>query len=65
MDAEATDGGCVFVQRGGMRVKELGYSFEADGYRAADTTTFAEHAGGPGGFVGLAVQRVPEVRIWG
>ena len=65
VDAEATDGGCVFVQRGGMRVKELGYSFEADGYRAADTTTFAEHAGGPGGFVGLAVQRVPEVRIWG
>lgn len=55
----------MFVQRGGMRVKELGYSFEADGYRAADTTTFAEHAGGPGGFVGLAVQRVPEVRIWG
>lgn len=65
VDAEATDGGCVFVQRGGLRVKELGYSFEADGYRAADTTTFAEHVGGPGGFVGLAVQRVPEVRIWG
>lgn len=65
VDAEATDGGCVFVQRGGMRVKELGYSFEADGYRAADTTTYAEHVGGPGGFVGLAVQRVPEVRIWG
>ena len=60
VDAEATDGGCVFVQRGGMRVKELGYSFEADGYRAADTTTCAEHAGGPGGFVGLAVQRVPK-----
>lgn len=65
VDAEATDGGCVFVQRGGVRVKELGYSFEADGYRAADTTTFAEHVGGPGGFVGMAVQRVPEVRIWG
>lgn len=65
VDAEATDGGCVFVQRGGVRVKELGYSFEADGYRAADTTTYAEHVGGPGGFVGLAVQQVPEVRIWG
>lgn len=65
VDAEATDGGCVFVQRGGVRVKELGFSFEADGYRAADTTTFAEHVGGVGGFVGLAVQRVPEVRIWG
>ncbi len=64
VDAEATDGGCVFVQRGGVRVKELGYSFEADGYRAADDD-ICRACGRAGGFVGLAVQRVPEVRIWG
>jgi len=33
----------LFVQRSGLRARETGYDFSADGYKSSDTTVLAEH----------------------
>jgi hypothetical protein len=53
----------LFVQRGGTRVREFSYRFEADRYEAANLNLLAEHL-----FTGpvedIAVQRMPWQVVW-
>lgn len=59
-----TAGGAVlFVAKGRRRLRELRYSFEADGYIAPDMTRLAEHVAGPG-FGELAWQQDPDSLLW-
>lgn len=43
IEPEMVDDTILFVQRGGRRVRELGYSIEKDGYIANDMSILAEH----------------------
>jgi len=43
IEPEMVDDTILFVQRGGRRVRELGYSLEKDGYIASDMSALAEH----------------------
>jgi hypothetical protein len=53
----------LFVQRGGKRIREFLYNFEADAHKADDLTVFAEHITGDG-IVDTAFQRTPDPRLW-
>lgn len=53
----------LFVQRGGKKVREFLYNFEADAHKADDLTVFAEHITGDG-IVDMAFQRTPDPRLW-
>ena len=53
----------LFVQRGGKKVREFLYNFEADAHKADDLTVFAEHITGAG-IVDMAFQRTPDPRLW-
>ena len=53
----------LFVQRGGKKIREFLYSFEADAHKADDLTVFAEHITGDG-IVDIAFQRTPDPRLW-
>lgn len=53
----------LFVQRGKRRLRALGYSFDDDGYLAADLTTLAEHITASG-VVEIALQQLPEPVVW-
>lgn len=43
VDPEMVEDTVLFIQRGGSRVRELGYSWEKDSYVANDVTILAEH----------------------
>jgi hypothetical protein len=43
IDPEMVDDTILFVQRAGTRVRELGYSWEKDGYVANDMTIMSDH----------------------
>ena len=53
----------LFVQRGGKKIREFLYNFEADAHKADDLTVFAEHIAGDG-IVDMAFQRTPDPRLW-
>lgn len=53
----------LFVQRSGRKVRDNAYVFEADGFRAPDITTFAEHIT-KGGLVEMAYQQEPIGTVW-
>ena len=55
--------GILFVQRAGRKLMELAYSFEDDGFRAADLTELAEHIT-TGGVVEIAYQKEPDSIVW-
>lgn len=45
IEAELLEDTMFFIQRGGQRIRELGYSLEKDGYVAVDMNALAEHIG--------------------
>ena len=53
----------LFVQRARRRVREFGFSFEADGFRAPDMTRLAAHIT-KGGIVEMAYQQEPDSVMW-
>lgn len=56
------DSSCVFVQRCGFRVYELGFSADAADYVPGDLTAVIPEIGKPG-ILGMAVQRQPDTRL--
>lgn len=54
----------LFVQRNGRKVRELVYSFQKDGWVAADLTLLAEHIT-KGELNELAYQQQPDAILWG
>lgn len=53
----------LFTQRQGLKVREMTYSFERDGYVAPDLTLLAEHITA-GGIVQLAYQQQNQSILW-
>lgn len=53
----------LFVQRGGKKLREMSYSYEADGYRAEDLTILAEHITGSG-VIDTAYQAQTDSILW-
>ncbi|SME88479.1 hypothetical protein [Desulfovibrio gilichinskyi] len=54
----------VFLQREGKTIRELSYSFEADGYVAPDLTILAEHMTRSNTITEWAYQQSPDSIIW-
>lgn len=53
----------VFVQRANRKLREFGFSFENDGYRAIDLTRLSQHIT-KGGIVEMAYAGEPEPIVW-
>lgn len=56
-------GSILFVQRAERKIRELGYSFEVDGYLAPDLTLLAEHIT-QSGIADMAYQQEPDGIVW-
>jgi len=63
ISAKIVNQAVLFVQRGGKKIREFLYNFEADAHKADDLTVFAEHITGDG-IVDMAFQRTPDPRLW-
>ncbi len=61
--AEIVNQAILFIQRGGLKVREFLYNFEADSHKADDLTVFAEHIT-ESGIVDMAFQRTPDPMLW-
>jgi hypothetical protein len=59
----AIDNIVLFVQRGLRKIRELGFSFEVDGYRATDMTRLAQHMT-RGKIREIAYQEEPESQVY-
>lgn len=53
----------VFAQRAGRKLRAMAYSFQDDGYLAADLTTLAEHVTKTG-IKSMAFQQEPDPILW-
>lgn len=53
----------LFVQRSGLKLRDLAYVFEDDGFRAPDMTLISEHITA-GGIVEIAYQSEPQSVVW-
>ena len=53
----------LFVQRGGKKIREFLYNFEADSHRADDLTVFSNRITGDG-ILDMAFQRTPDPTLW-
>ena len=53
----------IFVQRGGLKLYELGFSYEANGYVATDLNLFSSHITGTG-ISKIAFAELPNHTIW-
>ena len=62
VNAVKVDANGIFVQRGGTRVFNLGFSFESNGYIPTDLTDIIPEIGEPG-IVRIAIQRQPDTRL--
>lgn len=56
--------GVVFAQRSALKVREMFFAFDINGYRAPDRTLWAEHIAGQSGIVEMAWQREPQSIVW-
>ncbi|SDL07847.1 hypothetical protein SAMN05660337_2004 [Maridesulfovibrio ferrireducens] len=54
----------IFLQREGKTIRELSYSFEADGYVAPDLTILAEHLTRSNTITEWAYQQSPDSIVW-
>lgn len=61
--AEVVNQAILFVQRGGLKIREFLYNFQDDAHRADDLTVFAEHIT-KSGIVDIAFQRSPNPTLW-
>lgn len=62
VEAQRIDTRAVFVQRGGIRVFELGYSLEMQDYESIELSSLVPEIGKPS-VVHTAVQRLPDTRV--
>ena len=53
----------LFTQRAGKKIREMGYSYEKDGYTAADMTILGEHITGAG-ITNMDYQQEPDSILW-
>lgn len=53
----------LFVQRANRKIREFGFAFETDGYRAVDMTRLSQHIT-LGGVVEMAYSGEPEPIVW-
>lgn len=53
----------IYIQRGGRRLRALGYRIDTDSYNAADISVFAEHIT-EGGIVQMAYSQEPDPMLW-
>lgn len=53
----------IFVQRGGRKIRALGYRAETDGFNAPDISILSEHIT-EGGILDMAYQQDPDQVIW-
>lgn len=53
----------LFLQRGGMKIRELIYDWEQDSHTAEDLTIFAHHIT-ESGVTDMAFQRTPDPTLW-
>lgn len=53
----------LFLQRAGRKIREFAYSYDVDGYLAADMTLLAEHIT-RGGIIDMAYQQTPDSILW-
>lgn len=53
----------LFVQRGGRKLRQMGYSFQDDRYVSPDLTVRAQHVT-RSGITAMALQNEPEALIW-
>lgn len=63
IQALIVDQAILFVQRGGRKVRELLYDFDADSHRADDLTVFSNHIT-ESGIVNMNFQRTPDPVLW-
>lgn len=63
LDALSVENSLLFVQQGGMKVRELFYSLEADGYQTRDVSLLSDHLLGEG-IVDWTVQRSTAFHVW-
>lgn len=61
--AEIVNQAILFIQRGGLKVREFLFDFETDAHKADDLTVFAEHIT-ESGIVDIAFQRNPNPILW-
>jgi hypothetical protein len=54
----------LFVQRGGRRLREMVYSYDADGYISADLLVMADHLTEGYGIIDMAFQQSPNQVVW-
>ncbi len=52
-----------FVQRGGLKLRELGYDFQSNSYKASDITLLSDHIT-EGGITEMAFQDNPDSILW-
>lgn len=65
VQAEAGVGHLAYIQRGGLRIRGMAYSWEAESYQAADMTAVAPHLGRDGeGFIEVHHAAVPHDMLW-
>lgn len=55
---------CVFVQRRGVTVRDIGYSFDSDGYDGTDLTLLAKHLTKNNKIVSMAYMQEPDSRLY-
>lgn len=55
--------GVIFVQKSGRKVRDMLYSWEKEGFVAADLTIFAEHVTA-GGIIDMTYQAEPDSVVW-
>ena len=53
----------LFVQRAKRKIREFGFTFETDGYRAFDMTRLAQHIT-TGGIVEMDHAEEPDSQVW-
>ena len=63
LDALSVENSLLFVQQGGMKVRELFYSLEADGYQTRGCEPIVRPSAG-GGIVDWTVQRSTAFHVW-
>jgi hypothetical protein len=63
IQAELVNEVVLFVQRQGLRIREMTYSFERDGYVSPDLTVLSEHITA-GGITDTAVQQQNQSIVW-
>lgn len=54
----------ISVERGGKNLRQMGYSFQDDGYVNENLSILAEHLTEDTTIIGIAVQRRPQTIIW-